>query len=538
MRTGLSSRVLPLFAACLVAQAQGLSIHGTLTGQDGRPMPLAHVRILPLGGDTPLAAVQADATGHFQVQTEGKGFLRLQATGVGHRALTLALPAEGRSLQATVRLASDPIFLTKPVAVEVTAEGKLGGRTPLALGQDGLWSAAIPASGTEFRYEVDGVCPAGNTINGASPSYAYDGDTDYLSITPVVNGVAIARFDPKAFPAMGKASLTFAGEDVLNRYASVRLEQQNLTDRIVVAIRSAKPGQHPNLPSSDADSASWQAQLATEQDPLVRQALWAALVAFGTKTTDYTALPKELPAASFLFTAEPSLAQWAPDRMKESPARDAYAADLFRRMDEKRASAFVKSQLSLLIYEGKASEAKAKLASFETIRPGLPIYALLATQIEATGKVSVGAPVPAFQIADLTDPTTVYTPASFKGKFILLDFWATWCGPCRAEMPKLHAAYAAFHPKGLEVLSLSFDQKAADVAPYRKDAAHPMPWHHAFVEKGFQSDLAKAFAVTGIPKPILVGPDGRIVAMGGDLRGDALEATLAKFLGNAAKGSN
>ncbi len=532
-------RILTLCAISLVAQAQGLSIQGMLVGQNGQPMALAHTRILPLGDGSALASSQVDATGHFQIKAEGTGFIRLQMTGVGHEVLNLVLPMDGRALSATVRLSADPIALTKPEAVEVTADGKLGGRTPLVLGKDGVWSAAIPASGTDFRYEVDGVSANGHTINGASNAFAYDGDTDYLSVAPVKDGVAIARFDPKAFPATpGKASLTFAGQDELTRYATVELEQADLNARIMVAIRAAKPGQRPNLPSPELEAQAWQTRLATETDPFVRQALWAALVGFGTKTTDYSVLPKELPANSIFFSANPALAQWAPERMVEGPAREAYAADLFKRLNEKAASNLVRSQLSGLIYEGKAAEARAKLASFEAMRPGLPIYAKLAGQIEATGKVTLGANVPAFQIADLDHPAETYSPASFKGKFLLLDFWATWCGPCRAEMPKLHAAYAQFHPRGLEVLSLSFDQQASDVAPYRKDAAHPMPWHHAFVEKGFQSDLAKAFAVTGIPKPILVGPDGRIVAMGEDLRGDALEKTLAKFLPGTTAGAN
>ena len=82
MRTAL------LCAVSLVAQAQGLSIQGTVLGQDGKPMPLAHARILPLGGGAPLAEVQADATGRFQLKVEGQGFVRFQATGVGQVALS------------------------------------------------------------------------------------------------------------------------------------------------------------------------------------------------------------------------------------------------------------------------------------------------------------------------------------------------------------------------------------------------------------------------------------------------------------------
>ena len=152
--------------------------------------------------------------------------------------------------------------------------------------------------------------------------------------------------------------------------------------------------------------------------------------------------------------------------------------------------------------------------------------------IEAEQKTGIGRPAPAFSVMALGDRKTTYTVATFKGRYVLLDFWATWCPPCRAEMPLMHAAWAKFKAKPFDILSLSFDRKIDHIAPYRAQAATPMPWKHAFIEGGFQNPLSEAYGVKGIPKPLLIGPDGKIVASGSDLRGPNLEKTLAKFLGN------
>jgi len=151
-------------------------------------------------------------------------------------------------------------------------------------------------------------------------------------------------------------------------------------------------------------------------------------------------------------------------------------------------------------------------------------------RLESEAKTAVGAVAPAFDLASLEDPAVRYTPASFKGSYVLIDFWASWCPDCVREMPNLHAVWDRFKGKGLVVLSLSLDRQAEHVAKYRARAASPMPWKHAFLEGAWKSPVVEAYGVKSIPKPVLVGPDGRIVANGGDLRGENLGKTLARFL--------
>ncbi len=145
--------------------------------------------------------------------------------------------------------------------------------------------------------------------------------------------------------------------------------------------------------------------------------------------------------------------------------------------------------------------------------------------------VAVGKTVPHFELRDIADSAIVYTPAFFRGKYLLIDFWATWCGPCRAELPNLHRAYEQFKDKNFTILSISFDANPQIVQRFRQSPKTPMPWHHAFATGGFGSPVAKTFKVRGIPKPILVDPTGKIVAIEGALRGKRLLQTLKKHLG-------
>lgn len=116
--------------------------------------------------------------------------------------------------------------------------------------------------------------------------------------------------------------------------------------------------------------------------------------------------------------------------------------------------------------------------------------------------------------------------SSFKGKYVLIDFWASWCGPCRAESPNMVRMYKKFHPKGLEILGVSLDDdKAKWVAAIKKDQ---LEWNHVSDLGGWKSAAAKLYNVTSIPQTFLLDKEGKIIAKG--LRAEGLEAKLEELL--------
>jgi len=115
--------------------------------------------------------------------------------------------------------------------------------------------------------------------------------------------------------------------------------------------------------------------------------------------------------------------------------------------------------------------------------------------------------------------------ASLKGKVVLVDFWASWCGPCRKENPNLVKAYAKYHDKGFEIIGVSLDDKKENWL--KAIDADKLVWLHASDLKGWKSDLAAEYGIRSIPTSFLVDAEGKII--GKDLRGDLLEKKLASI---------
>lgn len=171
----------------------------------------------------------------------------------------------------------------------------------------------------------------------------------------------------------------------------------------------------------------------------------------------------------------------------------------------------------------------------------LPVYNALAAavknstyglklkeRLDALAKVAIGVKAPDFSAQTPEGTTLSLNEVLAKGKYTLIDFWASWCGPCRQENPNLVAAYEKFHDKGLNVLGVSLDKPTAAAAWKKAIADDKLTWYQISDLQYWQSPMVKLYAVRGIPHSVLVDANGIIVAK--DLRGKALHDKLAELL--------
>lgn len=145
--------------------------------------------------------------------------------------------------------------------------------------------------------------------------------------------------------------------------------------------------------------------------------------------------------------------------------------------------------------------------------------------IEAWRRSAVGATFTDFEMNGLDGKPCRLSDFVGKGTYVLVDFWASWCGPCRQEMPEVKKLYEKYHAQGFDIVGVSFDNKEKAW----KDAVQnlKLPWHHMSDLKGWQCKAAGIYGINSIPATLLLDPNGKIIASG--LRAHELAEKLAEI---------
>lgn len=531
-----------------------VTIKGTVLGADSKPVQNGIVAFTK-GENATYNESKPITNGKFEMVYDGKGNTIYLLTGAPfHSPYTFVLPAnEEKVIEVEIKLQALELPADGVRFISEAGEFDFNKSLPMLKKADGTYSYEVESSAKSLKYQVmysfdyEGQ-PSMRTSHGTMGELSEDKAGDFYSSIPVVNGKATIIFDPSKL--MKPAGEYYAR--VISEPMRTKIELKQAFSKIEREYYGRMLGYMEKNKSQEGftfDVSKWNNLLfsyrAKNQDPSMQLLFDAYYI---LSKSFYESDPKEKDnydtkvAENFFKKVPYSNKVWSlNNELLTTVLEVVYGKDVEKKFQEivrfcnEDVDIERKARLySSLMYETRVVSPKIHRDVYEKAMSDLKGYQYIKQiqfQHNPDKRIEIGKPVPDFEITSLENANQTISNKTLKGQYYLIDFWATWCGPCMAEMGNLHQAYEKFKgKKGFTILSLSYDASPDKVVEHRKKGKYPMPWNHGFVQDGFESKLGQTFEVAGIPSVVLVDDKGTIVATSSELRAASLETTLKKFL--------
>ena len=537
-----------LLLACGPGHTQ---VSGLVADSVGKPPFKAQVEVfMPDKPETP-RVFEVSPGGSFEITPEQTGVIRLNFIAAFHEPNGVSLLIlKPEKIRLDVRLKTYE-WVEDFTAVQVIGDfngfSRTSGAVALHQLSDGTFFADVdnPRDGS-LGYRLIGlVKDSPLSMPGTyCDELIRDDNGRYVSVIKAPRGRVRILFDPARLPReQQKPEIIFGPPDSQPaKIAAIDKEITRHQQDYYLALSTFRAAGHDEKDFrydwSDA-VASFKSRLDKEKDEPVRQALLIGLLDLGKlgspeidRGTAQKALA-EIPPDSPIWELAPWYLLF--DTINLAGGMGQYAAYFDKSVTANPSRGVKALTLEQAYNEAMARRDLSRAKEYYRRLTGEFGDLLAGQRVKARppeSKFAPGEAMPSFSFDSLDDPKLKLTNETFKGKAYLLDFWATWCAPCVAEMENLHKLRAKYKSQGLEILSVSFDQTPKDIRQFRQKK-WKMPWLHTFVgmnEFRVGSKVCDYYELSEIPKAILVDKEGKVAAVGEEALGEKLAANVARIL--------